>query len=162
MLKDNAPPLTTQGDLLTTLEATPDWNNLTAYEMTKRCCIELTKRGRRVPSWVSIRNIIGKGSANDINRGKEDFRHEHGEVLRKMGDVKGVPDALAPHVISLWMTAVDLVRKEFDEQVAEWQVQIAQAEAARDQALEQESALRCVIKTLQEQLAARAGHSDRS
>jgi hypothetical protein len=41
---------------------------LTAYELTKVCCEALTKSGQRIPAWTVIRDMIGKGSANDINR----------------------------------------------------------------------------------------------
>lgn len=145
-------------ELRATLASTPDWDGLNAYEMTKRCCAELTKRGQRIPSWMNIRDIIGKGSANDINRGKEDFRREHGDALRKMsGFVKGVPEALAPHILGFWTEAISLVRKEFDGKVAEWQSQIERAEAAvanaeheRDQSFRRAEALQGQIAGLHE------------
>lgn len=155
-------------ELRTTLASTPDWDSLNAYEMTKRCCAELTKRGRRLPSWMNIRDIIGKGSANDINRGKEDFRREHGDALRKMsGFVKGVPEALAPHILGFWTAAISLVREEFDGQVAEWQAQIERAEAAvayaedeRDQAVSRAEALQGQIAGLQEAMRTLQGRVD--
>lgn len=145
-------------DLRIKLVSTPDWGTLNAYEMTKRCCAELTQRGQRLPSWINIRDIIGKGSANDINRGKADFLREHGDALRKMnGFVKGVPEALAPHILGFWEAAISLVREEFNGQVAEWQVKIEQAEAAaahaadeRDQAVSRAEALQGQIAGLQE------------
>lgn len=141
-----------------TLMADPEWIGLNAYEMTKRCCGELTKQGQRLPSWMVIRDIIGKGSANDINRGKDDFRREHGDTLRKMsGFVKGVPEALAPHILGFWSAAITLVREEFDAQVEDWQAQIeragaavAQAEEARDQATSRAETLLAQITGLQE------------
>lgn len=155
-------------DLRTTLASSPDWDSLNAYEMTKRCCAELTKRGQRLPSWMNIRDIIGKGSANDINRGKEDFRREHGDALRKMsGFVKGVPEALAPHILGFWTAAISLVREEFDGQVAEWQAQIERAEAAvayaedeRDQAVSRADALQGQIAGLQEAMNTLQGRVD--
>ena len=155
-------------ELRATLASTPDWDSLNAYEMTKRCCAELTKRGRRLPSWMNIRDIIGKGSANDINRGKEDFRREHGDALRKMsGFVKGVPEALAPHILGFWTAAISLVREEFDGQVAEWQAQIERAEAAvayaedeRDQAVSRAEALQGQIAGLQEAMRTLQGRVD--
>ncbi len=155
-------------DLSATLTTLPDWDTLNAYEMTKRCCAELTKRGQRLPSWTSIREIIGKGSANDINRGKEDFRREHGDGLRKMsGFVKGVPDALAPHILGVWTAAISLVREEFNGQVADWQAQIERAEAAvahaeteRDQATSRAAALQGQNAGLQEAIASLQGRVD--
>lgn len=155
-------------ELRATLASTPDWDSLNAYEMTKRCCAELTKRGQRLPSWMMIRDIIGKGSANDINRGKEDFRREHGDALRKMsGFVKGVPETLAPHILGFWTAAISLVREEFDGQVAEWQAQIERAEAAvayaeyeRDQAVSRAEALKGQITGLQEAMNTLQGQVD--
>lgn len=155
-------------DLHSTLTSTPDWGSLNAYEMTKRCCAELTRLGQRLPSWTSIRDIIGKGSAGDINRGKEDFRREHGDALRKMsGFVKGVPEALAPHILGFWTAAISLVRKEFDGQVAQWQAQIERAEAAvahaeteRDQAVSCTEALQGRIAGLQEAMTTLQGRVD--
>lgn len=145
-------------DLRATLASIPGWDSLNAYEMTKRCCAELTRRGQRLPSWMNMRDIIGKGSANDINRGKDDFRREHGDALRQMsGFVKGVPEALAPHILGFWTAAISLVRTEFDGQVAEWQAQVERAEAAashagvvRDQAVNHAEALQGQITGLQE------------
>jgi DNA repair exonuclease SbcCD ATPase subunit len=155
-------------DLHATLTATPGWESLNAYEMTKLCCDELTQRGERIPSWTSIRNIIGKGSANDINRGKEDFRREHGLTLRKMsGFIEGVPDALALHILGFWTAAIAHVRQEFEEQVAEWQARIERAEAAaahaeaeRDLANNQAKALRGQVDGLQGAMATLQGRVD--
>jgi len=96
------------------LMADPDWQSLTAYEMTKRVCADMTRDGEKVPSWTAIRDIIGKGSANDINRAKDDFRKEHGEDLRKMsGFVEGVPPELSPHIQGFWTAAVAYVKGEY-------------------------------------------------
>ncbi|QOI07938.1 DNA-binding protein [Pseudomonas savastanoi] len=96
------------------LMADPDWQSLTAYEMTKRVCADMTRDGEKVPSWTAIRDIIGKGSANDINRAKDDFRKEHGEDLRKMsGFVEGVPPELSPHIQGFWTAAVAYVKREY-------------------------------------------------
>ncbi|MEX3606637.1 MAG: hypothetical protein VB142_11415 [Burkholderia sp.] len=93
---------------------------------------------------MNIRDIIGKGSANDINRGKEDFRRAHGDALRKTSSASGQPP-------SLWCA------KRVDGQVAEWQAQIERAEAAvayaeaeRDQAVSRTEALQGQIADLQE------------
>lgn len=149
--------MTNTDEIKTALHALPEWCGFNAYEMTKRCCDELTKHGQRLPSWMVIRDIIGKGSANDINRGKEDYRREHGDALRKMsGFVKGVPEALAPHILGFWSAAIALVREEFDAQVEDWQAQleragaaVAQAEEDRDQAVNRAETLLAQITGLQ-------------
>lgn len=98
------------------LMALSEWQSLTAYEMTKRVCAELTNEGEKIPAWTAIRDIIGKGSSNDINRAKEDFRTEHGNSLRKMsGFVEGVPAELSPHIQGFWHAAVAFVKAELSE-----------------------------------------------
>lgn len=140
-------------DIRRALMAAPDWLRLNAYERSKRCCAELTKRGQRLPSWMSIRDIIGKGSANDINRGKDDFRREHGEALTQMnGVVRGVPEALAPHILGFWTAALAEGRAEFAAQVTDWQARIERAEAAAAHAeAEREKAIQHAV-TLQAQI----------
>lgn len=118
-------------ELADQLEKTQGWTNLTAYERTKRCCAELTKRGERIPSWLIVRDIIGKGSSNDINRAKEDFRQEQGAALRKMsGFADGIPLAIANHMQGLWFAAIDYADSKFETQAKAWQEQIALSEAA--------------------------------
>lgn len=152
-------------DIRIVLMSAQDWHKLNAYEMTKRCCAELTKLGRRLPSWMIIRDIIGKGSANDISRGKEDFRREHAEELRKMnGFVSGVPEVLTPHILGFWTAAIEQVRAEFNDQAADWQARIERAKAAaahaedeREQAVNHAAALQAQIAGLQEALATLQG-----
>jgi DNA repair exonuclease SbcCD ATPase subunit len=125
------------------LETTPKWEKLNAYERTKHCCAELTKRGERIPSWIVIRNLIGKGSSNDINRGKNDFRQEHGLTLRNMtGFADGTPNDVAAQVNNLLATAANHAHAGFEEQAKKLQQQIDLAELTitcvkneRDQAL---------------------------
>jgi len=155
-------------DIQSTLALLPDWPTLNAYTMTKHCCAELTKRGQKLPNWTVIRDIIGRGSATDIERGKRDFRREHGDALRKMsGFVKGVPEILAPHILGFWTAAITLVREEFDGQVAQWQTQIEQAEAAvahadseREQAASRADILQAQTVGLQEAITTLRGQID--
>lgn len=115
-------------DLKSCLMEAPDWKSLTAYEMTKRLCAEMTSAGEKVPSWTAIRDIIGKGSAGDINRAKDDYRKEHGEDLRKMaGFVDGVPAVLAPHILGLWAAAIDCVKLEYAAKEEAWTSTVSQA-----------------------------------
>lgn len=119
-------------------EAQPGFDGGTAYTRTKVCCRILMQHGEAIPSWMVIRDIIGKGSSGDINRGIKDFRQEHAERLRRMdGALPGIPEHLAPLVSSLWEAAVAAARAEFDTKSQGWQVQIEQAEARADQAAQQ-------------------------
>lgn len=130
-------------DLTKHLEATPEWAKLNAYERTKRCCVELTRRGDRIPSWVVIRNLIGKGSSNDINRGKKDFHRELGLTLRKIaGSTEHVSRDATVEINNLWATAANYAHEGFEEQVKKLQQQIelakltiARMENEHDQAL---------------------------
>ena len=82
--------------------------------------------------------------------------------MRQMnGPIKGLPDALTPHMLGLWTSALSLARKEFDEQTVKWQSQVEHAESAlacaeqeRDQAISQSNALHEKIAGLQEAIAA--------
>lgn len=117
---------------------------MTAYDRAKQCCAELTRVGESIPSWTVIRDIIGKGSAGDINRAKRDFRIEHGAALRKMEgfEAQGVPEALTPHVVGFWHAAIEHVRTEFSEKERSWLNEVEQAQAAVDLAhAERERAL---------------------
>lgn len=117
------------------LMTVPDWQSLTAYEMTKRVCAELTSAGEKIPSWTAIRDIIGKGSANDINRAKDDYRKQHGEDLRKMaGFVDGVPPELAPHILGFWSAAIACVKREYADHERAWESAVAEADERAAQA----------------------------
>lgn len=128
-----APPL---GE---TLRAHPGWERLTAFERAKLCCAELVRRGERVPNWQIIRDIIGKGSATDINRAKEAFRREHAEALRALEPVlAGVPDEARQALSELWRAAAALAADRFaaerlrlEEQVRTAREEARAAEAAR-------------------------------
>lgn len=121
--------------LRTSLLTVPGWGSLSAYERTKRCCAELTKSGQRLPSWMNVREIIGKGSSTDINRGIRDFRKEHGEALRKMGGMTlAIPDMLTPHILGLWDAAIQTVQSQYESKTLEWERQIEQADSRAEQA----------------------------
>ena len=113
----------------------PGYEDATAYVRTKHCCRILTEQGESIPSWMIIREIIGKGSSGDINRGIRDFRKEHGEALRKMGGMMlAIPDALTPHVLGLWDAAILMVQSQYESKTLEWERQIEQADSRAEQA----------------------------
>lgn len=104
-----------KADIANTLGGLPGWSNLTAYEMAKLCCAEMTRRGIQLGGWMNIRDIIGKGSSTDINRGIKDFLQEHAQMLYDMkGIVSGVPEQLAPHILGFWKCAIEHVSKEYE------------------------------------------------
>jgi len=119
-------------DIYTKLAALPAWNSMNAYVRAKLACAELLRAGAPIPAWTAIREIIGKGSANDINRAKHDFRLEHAQTLRKMEgfSAEGVPPDLTPHILGLWQAAVAQAQETYAEQARAWQNQVEQAEIA--------------------------------
>lgn len=92
------------------------------------------RSGEPIPSWITIREVIGKGSPHDIRKGVADFQLEHAEKLRKMGSLPGVPEHLAPLVQSLWESALAEAHAQFESQVGEWMQKIDDANNQRQEA----------------------------
>jgi hypothetical protein len=136
-----------QNEVRAECEAQPGFVDGNAYSRAKVCCRVLTQAGQAVPSWMVVREIIGKGSSGDISRGIKDFREEHGERLRQMdGIVPGLPTHLAPMVTGLWEAAVTAARAEFAANTRRWQEQIDQHGALADQATQKVAASEAVIE----------------
>lgn len=144
--------------LFTPLRAAPDWELLNAYDRTKRCCQLLLEQGQRIPTWETLRAVIGKGSSNDINRAKNDFIREHGAQVRALGGiVKGVPEEITPQITALWTAAIAQAKREYDIQTAEWSAELQAAQQrvddallARDAARDQAAAVAAMHAGLQE------------
>jgi|GEM_PF-6199673 len=137
--------------------AQPGFTGATAYTRTKICCQVLTENGDPIPNWMALREIIGKGSSTDINRGIKDFRSEHGERLRQMRDVPaGMPAHLSPLIANLWHAAVDVARKELDAKASEWLALIQQADASAEQAANDLEAAEAQTLAAQAELATAA------
>lgn len=127
--------LPNQSEITAACAQSPGYEGSTAYDRTKICCQVLTERGEPIPSWMLIRDVIGKGSSTDINRGIKDFRKEHAVRLRQMsGIAPGIPQRLAPVVAALWEAAVAAAREEFDDKAARLEAQALQADARAEQA----------------------------
>jgi len=116
-------------DLQSSLSAAHDWAALTAYDRTKRACAGLVSRGEKIPSWIALREIIGKGSSGDINRAVADYRRDQAEEMRRMsGVVTGLPESLHPLIKTFWQEAVAKARAAFAEQEIDWRAQLEDAE----------------------------------
>ncbi len=116
--------------------AYPQYESGSAYVRTKILCDVLTKLGESIPSWMVLREHIGKGSANDINRGVKDFRGEHAQLLQRMdGLPEGVPEKLAQPMQALWHAALAEATEAFDQQRQEFHTQQAEAELIVSDAL---------------------------
>ena len=112
-----------------------------AYTRTKILCDVLTKLGMPIPSWMVLREHIGKGSSGDINRGVKDFRSEHAELLQRMdGLPEGIPGRLAQPMRLLWQTALDEATAAFDQQRQDFEAQQAEAERVVADALQERDA----------------------
>ena len=141
------------------LRETSGWNDMGAREQTKLCCQELLRRGVSPPGWETIRQILGKGGAGDINRGKREFFEENAQIYASLrGRVPGVPDKLGEHVLAFWTEARALASAEYDEQVNKWNDTLSEArnnisiaEAGLEQAMARAKMLEDSIDTLREQ-----------
>ena len=112
-----------------------------AYTRTKILCDVLTKLGEPIPSWMVLREHIGKGSSGDINRGVKDYRSEHAELLQRMdGLPEGIPGRLAQPMRLLWQTALDEATAAFDQQRQDFEAQQAEAERVVADALQERDA----------------------
>lgn len=113
-----------------------------AYTRTKVLCDVLTKLGEPIPSWMVLREHIGKGSSGDINRGVKDFRSEHAELLQRMdGLPEGIPGRLAQPMQLLWQAALDEATAAFDQQRQDFEAQQAEAERIVADALRERDAM---------------------
>lgn len=116
----------------------PDYESGSAYTRTKILCDVLTKLGRPIPSWMVLREHIGKGSSGDINRGVKDYRAEHAELLKRMDGLPiGIPENLAQPIRALWLSALEAAQKAFEQQKG---ILEAQRDAAAQTAMAAESA----------------------
>lgn len=96
----------------------PEYLGGTAYTKTKIFCQHLMKAGLGIPGWMTIREVIGKGSSSDISRGVKDFRAEHAEHLGRRSvdaDLPGMPPQLADGFVKVWDLAMQYARAELAE-----------------------------------------------
>ena len=139
-------------------EQDPAYAQGSAFVRTRILCRVLTEAGQPIPGWMPIRDIIGKGSATDINKGIKAYREEHASLLRAMrGGNAVLPEGLASRVADLWRDAVDEASKLFAADVVLWQERIASAteavramEAERDRHAHAAQELRLVADQLRE------------
>ncbi|EKN4699672.1 DNA-binding protein [Yersinia ruckeri] len=120
------------------LENVAGWHAMKAYDRTLLCCEELSKAGIAIPSWTSVRTMIGKGSAHDINRAKKDYREKQGLMLRKMDFLsQSLPPQLATMLSSIWEFACVEAKSRFSEEVSEWDSRLEEMQYKVDLANDQ-------------------------
>ncbi len=129
----------------------PGWEKLNAYERTKIACKELTLDGAQIPGWIDMRELIGKGSAGDINRAKRDFRLEHAQELRALEDVApaGVPTELSEHILAFWQLARKHAKAAYSEMENSLLAKVREAEDASEHAQAQALDARQALATEQ-------------
>ena len=125
-----------------------------AYTRTKILCDVLTKLGMPIPSWMVLREHIGKGSSGDINRRVKDFRSEHAELLQRMdGLPEGIPGKLAQPMQLLWQVALDEATAAFDQQRQNFEAQQAEAERIVADALQERDTMGSNLAVATEKVA---------
>ena len=117
-------------------EKNPLFTEGRAYDRAKICFEVMTRLGLPLPSWTVARSIIGKGSPQDINKAKADFRVEHGEMLTRMaGAPEGIPEELRQPMQVVWRAALKSCRDAMAEEEAGRQQELQAARAAATQSV---------------------------
>lgn len=136
------------------LQQTENWSGLTAYERAKLCCQLLNTLGLPIPSWMQIRQWIGKGSANDIHRAKQDFLSERQTVKTDWMTQNDLPTALSGSLQDWWQQLKHAAEQEYLTEKQQWQQekteQNAQLTTAK-QEIEQQKQYFMQLKTKIEQ-----------
>lgn len=152
---------TIKEEIKSSLIKVPGWAQLTAYARAKICCGEIVRRGQNVPNWLAVREIIGKGSGGDIQRGIADSRKEIAASLKAIESVAGVPDEVVSLLHGVWIAAIDCVGKNFTSQVAEWTARLEIAASSlvevsteRDNAIDAQKRMQEKISSLEELVGA--------
>lgn len=103
------------------LQQTPNWSSLNAYERAKLCCQLLNTLGQPIPSWMQIRQWIGKGSANDIHRAKQDFLLDRQTIKAELMQQHDLPTALSGSLQDWWQQLKQAAEQEYSAEKQHWQ-----------------------------------------
>ena len=135
------------------LSQLPHWNEMSAYERAQACCQLLSQKGQPIPGWMQLRQWIGKGSANDIHRAKQDFlQGDQPSVAAAKAD--GLPPALTGTLDAWWQQLRQTAADEFAEQTVQWQQQLDDAAARCVEYQQQIQAHQAQIAQQQQQIDA--------
>lgn len=132
-------------DISQQLQQTPSWSTLNAYERAKLCCQLLNTLGLPIPSWMQIRQWIGKGSANDIHRAKQDFLLDRQTVKSLLVQQDEMPTALSGSLQDWWLQLKQAAEQEYLAEKQHWQHEKTEHAAQLTAAMQQ-------IEQLQQQL----------
>ena len=116
-------------DISQQLQQTPNWSTLNAYERAKLCCQLLNTLGLPIPSWMQIRQWIGKGSANDIHRAKQDFLLDRQTVKSVLVQQDEMPTALSGSLQDWWLQLKQAAEQDYWSEKQQWQQQHTELQA---------------------------------
>lgn len=116
-------------DISQQLQHTPNWNSLNAYERAKICCQLLHTLGLPIPSWMQIRQWIGKGSANDIHRAKQEFLLDRQTVKADWVQQDDMPSRLSGSLQDWWQQLKQAAEQDYLLHKQQWQLEITELQA---------------------------------
>ncbi|QTP13381.1 DNA-binding protein [Serratia symbiotica] len=129
--------------LIKEFSASQTYEGMNALQLAQQCCEKLAMLGQPLPGWREIREIIGKGSANDINKGKREYQDQQGKKLTQLNEMPGVTEDMVEVMMLLRQKAFDVVSDSFKTQVIGWQNQVAEFRRQADESDERcEAAIR--------------------
>jgi hypothetical protein len=85
-------PVEVKDELIKEFSASQTYEGMNALKLAQHCCEKLAMLGQPLPGWREIREIIGKGSANDINKGKREYQDQQGRKLTQLNEMPGVTE----------------------------------------------------------------------
>lgn len=129
--------------LIKEFSASQTYEGMNALQLAQHCCEKLAMLGQPLPGWREIREIIGKGSANDINKGKREYQDQQGKKLTQLNEMPGVTEDMVEVMMLLRQKAFDVVSDSFKTQVIGWQNQVDEFRRQADESDERcEAAIR--------------------
>lgn len=139
-------------DISQQLQQTPDWISLNAYQRAKICCQLLTTLGLPIPSWMQLRQWIGKGSANDIHRAKQDFLSDRQHVKSEWIQQDEMPTQLSGSLQEWWQQLKQAAEQDHLALQQRWQHEKTELQTQCGEAQTQLDQQQQVIEQLQQQL----------
>ena len=139
-------------DISQQLQQTPDWISLNAYQRAKICCHLLTTLGLPIPSWMQLRQWVGKGSANDIHRAKQDFLSDRQSVKSEWIQQDKMPTQLSGSLQEWWQQLKQAAEQDHLALQQRWQHEKTELQTQWSEAQAQLGQQQQVIEQLQRQL----------
>ena len=139
-------------DISQQLQQTPDWISLNAYQRAKICCHLLTTLGLPIPSWMQLRQWVGKGSANDIHRAKQDFLSDRQSVKSEWIQQDKMPTQLSGSLQEWWQQLKQAAEQDHLALQQRWQHEKTELQTQCGEAQTQLDQQQQMIEQLQQQL----------